>query len=887
MSEAPVPASPPRRRRKLRWLVIVAVLIAVPILGLVGFYFVSRYQGQRALDEAIAEADRLDPGWRLEDIEKLRTAVPPEQNAAVHINAAMTLVSGSFLAPKDEEALFNILEVTPQCQIDSELTAKLRKGLDPLLPAVEDVRKAVPLKAGWYPIKWTPAFFDTMMPHVQDVRQVGHFLRCLAILQSQDGKHDDAWQTSLAIIAVARSIGAEPSLIASLVQVALRAMMVGSLERCLAQGQVADPLLAAAQKQLAEEAARPVLLPGLRGERAGLHMMMSNAEAGKIQLDKMFGKSGGGESLLFRLRGVTGMLKHDHAWMLRYHNEAVDNAKLPPAEIRAKMRLLEQKIADGPLLAKMFVSALPRIGEAEVRSRVFLECAITGIAVERYRLQHGNWPDSLADVVAARLLDKVPTDYFADKPLGYRKASDGVVVYSVYSLGKMGEYKGDALDEGKRFDNSIIRVEFRLWNVTNRGQSPRPKADDPETLEQDLKKAIAETNRLDEGWKLDQIEMRRKAIPAAENAALVILAAAELLPKSWPNDERISKLGDEHAEPPQFQLEPKLVETLRKEIQLHLPAAALARKALPLKLGAYPVRWAPDFISTDFTFYLLKVRRLAEYLQYLAMLQSQDGKADDACQTALTLLAITRSVGEEPCLMSQVFRNSLRSLALSSLERCLAQGQVSGPLLAEVQQRLAEEAAEPIFYYGVRGERAGLHHYFTWSAQEKALEHAWDLRFLNDAMKASMLPPSEQLKEFKELEDRKARAPELVRDLVDNTALLAKGTVRTGIQLECALAAVAAERYRHQHGRWPGALDELVSAKLLDKVPIDPYSGNDLRFRRTSDGFVIYSVGPDGNYAGDALDAGRAVDPDATRLEFRLWDEKARRQPAQGEAEKK
>jgi hypothetical protein len=93
--------------------------------------------------------------------------------------------------------------------------------------------------------------------------------------------------------------------------------------------------------------------------------------------------------------------------------------------------------------------------------------------VERYRLQNGRWPDSLDEVVAAKFLDKVPTDHFDGKPLRYRMASDGVVIYSV---GKAGNYHGDALDAGSEFDpNTTERYEFRLWDVEHRRQPPRSK----------------------------------------------------------------------------------------------------------------------------------------------------------------------------------------------------------------------------------------------------------------------------------------------------------------------------------------------------------------------------------------------------------------------------
>ncbi len=71
-----------------------------------------------------------------------------------------------------------------------------------------------------------------------------------------------------------------------------------------------------------------------------------------------------------------------------------------------------------------------------------------------------------------------------------------------------------------------------------------------------------------------------------------------------------------------------------------------------------------------------------------------------------------------------------------------------------------------------------------------------------------------------------------------------------------------------------------MAAKLLDKVPADVFDGQPLRFRKTTDGVVVFSIGPDGNYAADVLDVGSKKSPAFPRFEFRLWDENKRRQAA-------
>jgi len=77
------------------------------------------------------------------------------------------------------------------------------------------------------------------------------------------------------------------------------------------------------------------------------------------------------------------------------------------------------------------------------------------------------------------------------------------------------------------------------------------------------------------------------------------------------------------------------------------------------------------------------------------------------------------------------------------------------------------------------------------------------------------------------------------------------------------MVAVASERYRQQDkdGQWPEKLDDLVKAKLLDKVPLDPLDNQPLRYRRHKDFIVIYSIGFDLKDDGGNIDRDRNYDP--------------------------
>src|SRR5216683_6996387 len=53
--------------------------------------------------------------------------------------------------------------------------------------------------------------------------------------------------------------------------------------------------------------------------------------------------------------------------------------------------------------------------------------------------------------------------------------------------------------------------------------------------DKELQDAIAEADRLDPGWRLEELEAKRAVIPAAENSAEQILAIKNMLPTPWPS----------------------------------------------------------------------------------------------------------------------------------------------------------------------------------------------------------------------------------------------------------------------------------------------------------------------------------------------------------------
>jgi len=84
------------------------------------------------------------------------------------------------------------------------------------------------------------------------------------------------------------------------------------------------------------------------------------------------------------------------------------------------------------ILARMLIPALTKTAAKAATAQAILDLATTACALERYRLAHGQFPDSL-DALAPRFLAKPCMDVVNGEPLKYRRTAHGLFI--LYSIG--------------------------------------------------------------------------------------------------------------------------------------------------------------------------------------------------------------------------------------------------------------------------------------------------------------------------------------------------------------------------------------------------------------------------------------------------------------------
>jgi hypothetical protein len=484
MSQPGPPASPVRQPRWRARSILLLVGLSVLLIGGtgIGLYLYHAGAADAALSEAFAEADRLDPGWRLEELEARRATVPEKENSALQVIRAKKLIPQNWGADERFSNLFlDLYEDGPERQLNAEQLKALRAELARAPAALAEARKLKDLPRGRFPITYTRDWISTLRPN-QDAREVGNLLEQQALLQAQEGSPDEALESGRAIVNCARSQGDEPFLITHLVRISLLAVARGSMERTLAQGEPSEPALRALQRLLEEEESQSLLLNAVRGERAGLDRMMEAAQAGEgldtlEELGKWGDKKARSPHFAEILRNSPLGIKHQRAAALRYMNQLVEAAKLPWAKQAERWRELDADIQKQPDLVRLLVPACSKVAAAERRTRAWLRSAIAALATERFRRERSRWPAGPAELTAAGYLKAWPEDPSNGAPLRFKRLKDGVVIYA---LGPDGKDNGGKLhyvrDEvpGEPEGQGGLDYGFRLWDVPHRRQPPLP-----------------------------------------------------------------------------------------------------------------------------------------------------------------------------------------------------------------------------------------------------------------------------------------------------------------------------------------------------------------------------------------------------------------------------
>jgi hypothetical protein len=323
------------------------------------------------------------------------------------------------------------------------------------------------------------------VPHVQKCRDLGNALAVRAMWHLGEGRNEAAWHDLAACYRLARLVGSGGTLIEGLVGMALERTASDATLALLESGRHDGKLLRRAWSDWRA-------LPPTGSVRASvdlterytmLQMVLLMQRYGLDVLD--IGKKRnqapkpapmGGVAWDPALKNINATFDHiDTILKLEdYHArrdaiaEFVQDLQMQAAKVREPDALAqaarlfatpeERGERMGDILICLLLAAFGRAQEAQERAEQLRQGIDVAFALAAYRVDHGNYPEQLADL-SPSYLEKIPLDRFTGKPLTYRPRPDGYVFYS-FGVNETDD-EGRTVEDEPPGDDIVVRMPPR------------------------------------------------------------------------------------------------------------------------------------------------------------------------------------------------------------------------------------------------------------------------------------------------------------------------------------------------------------------------------------------------------------------------------------------
>jgi hypothetical protein len=262
--------------------------------------------------------------------------------------------------------------------------------------------------------------------------------------------------------------------------------------------------------------------------------------------------------------------------------------------------------------------------------------------------------------------------------------------------------------------------------------------------------------------------------------------------------------------------------------------------------------------------YYNEIKNCAQLINQCVLIQIQSDRKTEACQSVIDELRLGRSLSREPSFISFLMGHSVASMGVESIQRLLGNCSLSEQQISILHAELLHIRNRLRLDQGLIGERCCLLDslFMNQSMGFGTVPARWSglmdtnvlraIEFYDQLEAVAKMEPEKRLKEYQRIQEESKHLSVLffiTRTLVPAVNTIAIVDLRRIAQLDCARAGLGVERFRLAEGRLPETLEQLVP-KFIEAVPIDPFDGKPLKFKRLEKGYTIYSVGEDGEDNG-------------------------------------
>ncbi|MGB8227191.1 MAG: hypothetical protein WCE45_10075 [Sedimentisphaerales bacterium] len=289
--------------------------------------------------------------------------------------------------------------------------------------------------------------------------------------------------------------------------------------------------------------------------------------------------------------------------------------------------------------------------------------------------------------------------------------------------------------------------------------------------------------------------------------------------------------------------------------------------------------------------HLKEYRNIARILCWKACFSASGGNYRQGFENIITTYKLGKHIKTEPILIEQLVGIAIENLSAQNLRQILSKYNIDALELRNLQDELSAITQNETFRMNFKAERMcgydaiqrtftddvfGGHLYLKefgklmgevsganstqeqifWASSE--LLHALFIQpGKNETLKATaeIYDYYDKLSVMTPFEQRSANINEKIQELANKNMLLAMFcpgfdkiaglAYRNKAEIQAATIIIAIIRRKQENGTYPDKLEQLLDKGLLKEIPLDPYSDKPLVYKKSENGFTLYSVGSD------------------------------------------
>ncbi|MDD5455086.1 MAG: hypothetical protein PHW62_06290 [Candidatus Ratteibacteria bacterium] len=274
--------------------------------------------------------------------------------------------------------------------------------------------------------------FAMELLHLGKMRDSARLLCVRALLETESGKTEEAFNTLLIGLKISNHLKDEPLLISQLVRIACDGIIIECIESISNSKDVPIEKTELIINELSTHKDIEPFIKCMDGERVVWGMQgFKQILEGKISLGDTIGAENTSRtrmlsSLLLHLGKP--ILKKDFTCYLTVMSKIRDSSNIPYYEY-VKDKILEN-IPKYCILTEMLIPAVDKTREQIARYQTYIDICRTGLALKLYKAKNGNYPGKLENL-APDFLNEIPVDPFSGKNLIYKKSANGFILYSL------------------------------------------------------------------------------------------------------------------------------------------------------------------------------------------------------------------------------------------------------------------------------------------------------------------------------------------------------------------------------------------------------------------------------------------------------------------------